>query len=207
MGKTKKAKKARIKKIRLKKTVFLDRDGVISIEKPDYIKSWSEFQFLPKSKSAVRQLNRAGFLVIVITNQSAVGRGLMAEQTLNEINKKMQTELELADAHIDALYYCPHKPDDLCNCRKPKTGLIDAALKKNKIDLKKSWLVGDSIRHDVPLGKSFGLKTILVSKDKYTREEIVQSKSDYVVESLMEAVQIIKKSAFREKRKYSFPRF
>ena len=196
MGKTKKTKKTR-----LKKAVFLDRDGVINEDSPDYIKSWAEFRFLPKAKSAVRQLNRAGYVVIVITNQSGVGKGVYTEQTLNEINEKMKSELELADAHIDAVYYCPHAKDADCNCRKPKTGLVDKAVREQKIDLGKSWIVGDSLKHDIPLGKSAGLKTIFVRRGRlFEMDEMLSAAPDYVVEDLMEAVQIIKGSVFGEKK-------
>ncbi len=204
MGKAKKTKKAR-----LKKAVFLDRDGTINEDNLNYIKSWNEFRFLPKSKSAIRQLNRAGYLIIVITNQAGVAKGLYTEQTLNEINEKMQKELELADAHVDAIYYCPHGKEENCNCRKPKTGLIERAVKKHKIDLEKSWIVGDSLKHDIPLGKSAGMKTILVQSGRnWRQQEILGAQPDYVVEDLMGAVQIIKGSVFGGKKgKYPLPTF
>ncbi|HIJ99039.1 TPA: D-glycero-beta-D-manno-heptose 1,7-bisphosphate 7-phosphatase [archaeon] len=196
MGKAKKTKK-----VSLKKAIFLDRDGTINEDNLNYIKSWGEFKFLPKSKSAIRQLNRAGYLVIVITNQAGVGKGLYAEKTLNEINQKMQDELKLADAHADAIYYCPHSKEEACNCRKPKTGMIDKAVKLHKIDLSKSWIVGDSVKHDIPLGKSAGLKTILVKSGRIpNQEEIMSAHPDYVVEDLMEAVQVIKGSVFGAKK-------
>ena len=196
MGKTKKTKKTR-----LKKAIFLDRDGTINEDNMEYVKSWAEFKFLPKSKSAIRQLNRAGYLVIVITNQSGVSKGLYSEQTLNGINERMKQELALADAHIDAVYYCPHAKEENCNCRKPKTGLIERAVKGHKIDLKKSWIVGDSLKHDIPLGKSAGMKTILVRSGRiHNQEDITSAAPDFVVDDLMGAVQVIKGSVFEGKK-------
>ncbi len=184
-----------------KNAVFLDRDGVINQDDPNYIKSWSEFHFLPKVKSAIRQLNNSGYYVVVITNQGGVAKGLYTEETVKEINRKMQAELELAGAHIDAVYFCPHTKEQACNCRKPNPGMIDRAVKEFNIDLAGSWIVGDSLKHDIPLGKSLGLKTIFVKGSRVLSiEDILESQPDYVVEDLMAAVQIIKGSVFGEQK-------
>lgn len=179
--------------------VFLDRDGVINDERLDYVKSWSEFVFKPKAKSAIRQLNNSGYLVIVVTNQSCISKGIITKETLNNIHRRMEDEINMAGGHLDAIYYCPHRKEDNCDCRKPRTGMVEKAAKTNNIDLSKSWLVGDSIIHDVPLGKSLGLKTILIPKPADAPEEIAAAQPDYVVDDLMRAVQIIKGNILAKK--------
>ncbi|HIK02647.1 TPA: HAD-IIIA family hydrolase, partial [archaeon] len=99
----------------------------------------------------------------------------------------------------DAIYYCPHTKDDNCNCRKPKPGMVKAAAKAHNIDLSRSWFVGDSVLHDIPLAKSLGLKSILIPKRTDTPESVSESQADYVVPDLMSAVQIIKGNIFEKK--------
>lgn len=184
-----------------RKAVFLDRDGVINANRPDYVKSWAEFVFLPKVKAAIRQLNNAGYLVVVITNQSCVGKGIIKESDLAAMHRKMLDELNQAGAYVDTIYFCPHKIEDNCNCRKPKTKMINDAVKTHGIDLPKSWLVGDSIKYDMPLGKAAGIKTILLSHGKtFSQEELAQAQPDYVVNDLMEAAQLIKGNIFGAKK-------
>ena len=179
--------------------VFLDRDGVINEDRPDYIKSWGEFIFKPKAKSAIRQLNSSGYFVILVTNQSCIGKGIITASALNDIHTKMEDELAMAGAHLDAIYFCPHKKEDNCSCRKPKPGMVKTAVKAHNIDLGKSWYIGDSISHDIPLAKSLGIKSILVPKKTDTPEEIASAEADYTVPDLMSAVQIIKGNIFERK--------
>jgi len=182
-----------------KAAVFLDRDGVICEDRPDYVKNWGEFIFKQKSKSAIRQLNNSGYLVIVITNQGCIGKGATTKETVLDIHKKMEAEIEMAGGHLDAIYYCPHTKDDNCNCRKPKPGMVKAAAKAHNIDLSRSWFVGDSVAHDIPLARSLGLKSILIPKKTDTPESVSESQADYVVPDLMSAVQIIKGNIFEKK--------
>ncbi len=182
-----------------KAAIFLDRDGVICEDRPDYVKSWSEFIFKPKAKSAIRQLNNAGYLVIVITNQGCIGKGMATEETIKDIHSKMEAEIEMAGGHLDAIYYCPHTKDDNCSCRKPKPGMVKSAAKAHNIDLSKSWFVGDSFAHDLPLAKSLGLKSILIPKKTDSQETASSAGADYIVPDLMSAVQIIKGNIFEKK--------
>jgi histidinol-phosphate phosphatase family protein len=142
--------------------VFLDRDGVINVDRRDYVKSWAEFKFLPQVFEALRLLKKNNLRVVVVTNQSAVGRGLMSIRTLREIHKKMLRAIEAKGGRIEAIYFCPHRPDENCKCRKPKPGMVLRAKKDLKIDLSRSYLVGDS-RKDVGLAQSVGVKCVRVS--------------------------------------------
>lgn len=150
-----------------KKIVFLDRDGVINKKPPqaDYVKSWEEFEFLPKTIEAIRLLNSRGYKIIIITNQSGITRKKLSKKGLENIHKKMQQELKNNGAKIDKIYYCPHGWDEGCFCRKPNPGLLLQASRKNFIDLTKSIFIGDDIR-DMEAGEKVGCKTILVNTKK-----------------------------------------
>jgi len=115
----------------MRRAVFLDRDGVINRKAPegDYIKSWSEFEILPCVDSAIKRLNEESFLVIVISNQRCIARGIITEDELNEIHEKMKEELAKKGAIIDDIYYCPHDIKDRCSCRKPQPGLLLKAVR------------------------------------------------------------------------------
>lgn len=128
----------------MNKAVFLDRDGVINKKRDDYVKDISEFVFLPDVPKAIKLLNEKKFLIIIITNQSAINRGIITEEDLLRIHNFMKKELEKQGASIDAIYYCPHRPDENCPCRKPKTKLIERAIHNHLISPTSSWLVGDS---------------------------------------------------------------
>jgi D-glycero-D-manno-heptose 1,7-bisphosphate phosphatase len=153
-------------KINKNKAIFLDRDGVINKKIiGDYVKYWEEFEFLCGVKEAIKLLNQTNFKVIIITNQAGIGRGVMTEEQLKMIHQKMLDELETYGAKVDAIYYCPHHPDDNCNCRKPKTGMLKQADKDFNIDFKNSWLIGDEPK-DIEAGRKMGCKTCMVTKDK-----------------------------------------
>lgn len=143
------------------KVVFLDRDGVINRKAAphDYIKSWKEFVFLPGVIDAIRQLNEAGYLVLLVTNQRGIARGLMRHEDVEEIHRNMCRKLEMGGGHIEGIYVCPHDIGE-CTCRKPDIGLFLKAEKDYEIDKEASWMVGDSIS-DVQAGKKYGIKTIL----------------------------------------------
>ena len=159
------------------KCVFLDRDGVINEKAPegDYIKNWSGFEFLTGVKEAIKKLNKAGFLVIIITNQRGIAKGLMTEGDLKDIHTKMIEELKKSGAKIDGIYYCPHDEKDNCNCRKPEIGMFLKAKKDFNIDLNKSWIIGDS-KYDIIAGKNAGCKTILLINEKYYKNDILIDK-------------------------------
>src|ERR1700689_747467 len=114
--------------------VFLDRDGTIS-EEVGYLNHVSRFRILPRVAESIRRLNEAGFPVIVVTNQSGVGRGYFPESLVHSVHELMTQQLEAAGAHLDAIYHCPHTSADGCDCRKPKTGMLDRAAREPAIDL------------------------------------------------------------------------
>jgi D-glycero-D-manno-heptose 1,7-bisphosphate phosphatase len=179
------------------KIVFLDRDGVINRYPGDtkYVTSWKEFRFLPYAKSAIKKLNAAGFKVFVVSNQAGVIKGLYPQKNLDEITRKMLKELARAKAVIDGVYYCIHRDKDKCACRKPKTGMLERALKEHKIprsNLGNSFLVGDTIR-DVKTGKNAGCKTILVfsGKEKPANKPDWEESPDFIAKDLRAAANII----------------
>lgn len=144
------------------KTVFLDRDGVISVDSPDYIKSWAEFRFIPKSRAAIARLTRAGIAVIIVTNQSAVNRGMMALEALECMHRRLCRAVADSGGRITDIFFCPHRPDEDCDCRKPKPGMILAARGRYDLDLASAVMVGDSEK-DILAGWAAGCgATVLV---------------------------------------------
>jgi len=138
------------------KAVFLDRDGTIARDVP-YCSRLEDFELLPGATQGIKLLNKHGFKVIVVTNQSGIARGYFTERTLAEIHDKMITQLAQHGAHVDAIYYCPHHPDDNCDCRKPKPRMVFQAARDLDIDLSQSYVVGDS-EMDVELARQAGCK-------------------------------------------------
>ena len=148
------------------KAVFLDRDGTINrMLENDYVKSWEEFELLPGTAEAIRGLKAKGYLVIVITNQRGIGKGIMTEEDIEQVHRRMCEELALAGAYIDDIFYCPHNIEDDCSCRKPKPGLLLQAQAKWDIDLERSFLIGD-MDSDIEAGRAVGCATIKVQTDK-----------------------------------------
>lgn len=141
--------------------IFLDRDGVINHDRPGFVKSWAEFEFLPGVLDALRLLAATPYAIVVITNQSAVGRGLLTLQTLDEIHARMLQVIRAAGGRVDAIYYCPHHPDAGCLCRKPRPGLLLQAARDLDLDLSRCWLIGDSPR-DLRSAAAAGVQAILV---------------------------------------------
>ncbi|MBT9132808.1 MAG: D-glycero-alpha-D-manno-heptose-1,7-bisphosphate 7-phosphatase [Firmicutes bacterium] len=170
------------------KAVFLDRDGTMAKD-VHYCSRPEDFELFPYTAKAIRLLNEHGFKVVVITNQSGIARGYFTEETLAEIHEKMKRELAKEGALVDGIYYCPHHPDDNCNCRKPKPKLVLQAAKDFDIDLKHSFAVGD-LQMDIELGKAVGCKTILVSDLASTMDNAIAS-PDFSALDLSEAAQAI----------------
>ena len=144
-----------------RKFVILDRDGVINHDSVTYIKTPEEWRPLEGSLKAIAALTDAGFLVAVITNQSGVGRGLLSEAMLQRIHAKMRSAVEAAGGHIAAIYYCPHRPDEGCDCRKPATGLLDRLEEELRFPLAGTPLIGDK-DSDLELARRVGARPILV---------------------------------------------
>ncbi len=145
----------------MRPAIFLDRDGVINENRDDYVKSWAEFVFLPGVLEALRRLAESRFAVVVISNQSAVGRKRMDAAALEEINQRMRHEIARAGGRIDGVFYCPHHPAEACSCRKPRPGLLQQAAASLGLDLGRSFLVGDA-QSDVEAALNAGCRPVLV---------------------------------------------
>ena len=155
------------------KAIFLDRDGVINEERKDYVKNLDEFIILKGVSKAIKLLKEKNFLVIIITNQSAINRKLLTDNGLDEIHNHLQDILKNDDTSYDAIYYCPHKPEENCKCRKPKPGLLLRAAEEHSIDMKNSFLIGDSMT-DIEAADMAGCKGILL-KENESLLEIVEN--------------------------------
>jgi D-glycero-D-manno-heptose 1,7-bisphosphate phosphatase len=163
----------------MKKAVFLDRDGVINRKAPEgqYVTRWKDMAFLPGTSDAIQLLNRSGFLVIVVTNQRCIAKGLLTSHGLEFLHARMRQEFQSAGAIIDAIYYCPHENEPPCGCRKPEPGMLLNAARDYDIDMAASWIVGDS-ELDVEAGRSAGCRTVRViekNKSADTGAELVAS--------------------------------
>lgn len=141
----------------MSRAVFLDRDGVINRERHDYVKTLDELEIFPNVVECIKLLKNAEFHVIVITNQSAINRGLTSHQNVEDIHSTIQKYLRQHGTSIDSFYYCPHRPDENCTCRKPKSGLLLKAASEFNIDLSSSWMIGDS-DSDIEAAESIGCK-------------------------------------------------
>ena len=183
---------SRQNKTMLQKVVFLDRDGVINWDSPDYIKSWEEFEFFPKSIEAIRLLNVNGFATIIITNQSVINRNMVSKEGLEYIHALMKKAVQSGGGEIKDIFYCPHTPEDGCDCRKPEPGLIYQAQKKYQIDLPTSVMVGDSAK-DIECARRAGCGlSVLVKSENFSNAERLLSEKkilpDYTASNLYDAV-------------------
>jgi len=141
--------------------VFLDRDGVINENRTDYVKAWDEVCFLPGVFSALARLATSSFRIVLITNQSPIGRGILTAAQVEAINRRLVEEIGARDGRIDAVYYCPHHPDEGCACRKPQPGLLHQAAQDLGLDLAHSYLIGDAMS-DIEAALAAGCTPILV---------------------------------------------
>lgn len=146
----------------MQKAIFLDRDGVIIENRPNYVLNWSEVDFYPQALEALRKIKIYPIKIVIITNQSAIGRGLLSLNDAHEINYRIKQVIEENGGRIDGIFMCPHSPDEDCACRKPKPGLFFQAAEKLDIDLSVSIMIGDAFT-DIIAAKNAGIpKTFLV---------------------------------------------
>ena len=171
--------------------VFLDRDGTICKD-VHYMRSPEQFELLPGVAEGIKLLNELGVKVIVATNQSGVARGYFTEQDLKKIHERMIEELSKRGAKIDAIYYCPHHPDDECGCRKPKIGMLKRAGADFDLDLKRCFIVGDK-RLDVETGENAGCVSILIPSPE-TEPDL---KANFVAPDFYGAAEMIKEKIRR----------
>lgn len=174
------------------KAIFLDRDGTIN-KYVGFLRNIDDFELCDGVAEAIKRINESGYLCIVITNQPVIARGEVTVEELNLIHNKMETLLGQEGAYVDALYYCPHHPDSgfegevkelkvVCDCRKPKPGMLIAASQDFNIELGSSWMIGDG-KNDIGAGKAAGCKTVLIGTDDFGQ--------DVKADSLLDAVQKI----------------
>jgi D-sedoheptulose 7-phosphate isomerase len=179
----------------MRKAVFLDRDGTIARDAV-YCSRPEDFNLFPEIGKSIRLLNDIDLMAVLVTNQSGIGRGFFTEKDLKAIHDKMKVELRKEGARLDAIYYCPHHPDEGCDCRKPNIGMLLRASNELHIDLTKSYLVGDRFL-DMAAANKAGCKAVLVPREEPELSELCARnrhgyKLDFVASDFATAVQWIK---------------
>lgn len=172
-------------------TVFLDRDGTLNYD-PGYLKVAADLKLLPGVGPALARLKGAGARLVVVTNQSGVGRGILTLKDLEAIHARLEGLLEQEDAVLDAIYFCPHHPDDGCHCRKPEVGMVERAVSELHLDLRRSYLIGDHAR-DIQLAHRVGAKAVLITTELVDTQALdalraAEAMPDAVAKSMAEAV-------------------
>jgi D-glycero-D-manno-heptose 1,7-bisphosphate phosphatase len=170
--------------------VFLDRDGVIIRNRPDYVKSWSEVEILPGAIQAIGLLCRHGCRVAVVTNQSVIGRGIVSRPAVDEIHRRLGELIRASGGTIAGYFICPHRPDEGCACRKPKPGLLTQAAEVLGLTLQGAVLVGDQL-DDLEAAASAGCSAILVDSGVYVGTHVVVAPPHRRARDLMGAAMLI----------------
>lgn len=190
------------------KAIFLDRDGTIN-EYVGFLRKEEDFRLIPGVSEAIKKINNSGYLAIVVTNQPVIARGEVTEEELEEIHKKMETLLGLDGAYIDDIYYCPHHPDKgfegeipelkiECDCRKPKTGMLEKATREHNIDLSSSIMIGDSTL-DIKMAENAGMQSILLKTGQKGEDGKYDVSPTLIAEDLNDAInKIICKKASKK---------
>ena len=175
----------------IKPAIFLDRDGVLTVEN-SYVCSMEQMKIFSYARECIAEIHQKGYYAIVITNQSGVARGLFTEEVLQEMNQKL-----IQETGADAIYYCPHYPQGIvekysieCNCRKPKTELIEKACKDFQIDLSGSYMVGDRAS-DILTGINMGIKTVLLESGYGSERMEMNVEPDYILDNLKSFVELL----------------
>ena len=151
--------------------IFLDRDGVIIENRTNYVRSWDDVEIFPQALVALASLKDSLYKIIIITNQSPIGRGILTSDQVDDINRQLLREIGSVGGVVDGIYLCPHDPEDGCDCRKPRPGLLLQASQEHKIDLEHSIMIGDALT-DLQAGLAAGLgKVVLVRTGRGAQEE------------------------------------
>lgn len=181
----------------MNKAIFLDRDGTLNIDY-GYVHEIDQFHFIEGSIEALQQLKQMGYLLVLVTNQSGIARGYFSEQQFLQLTEWMDWSLADRGVDLDGIYYCPHHPDGIgefkqdCDCRKPKAGMLNQAIKELKIDPARSIMIGDKME-DMIAGKSAGIKTNVLVRSGKPISEDGEKLADYVIDSIADVVALIKK--------------
>lgn len=190
------------------KAIFLDRDGTIN-EYVGFLRKEEDFRLIPGVSEAIKKINNSGYLAIVVTNQPVIARGEVTEEELEEIHKKMETLLGLDGAYIDDIYYCPHHPDKgfegeipelkiECDCRKPKTGMLEKAAREHNIDISSSIMIGDSTL-DIKMAENAGMQSVLLKTGQKGEDGKYDVSPTLIAEDLNDAInKIICKKASKK---------
>lgn len=190
------------------KAIFLDRDGTIN-EYVGFLRKEEDFRLIPGVSEAIKKINNSGYLAIVVTNQPVIAKGEVTEEELEEIHKKMETLLGLDGAYIDDIYYCPHHPDKgfegeipelkiECDCRKPKTGMLEKAAREHNIDLSSSIMIGDSTL-DIKMAENAGMQSVLLKTGQKGEDGKYEVSPTLIAEDLNDAInKIICKKASKK---------
>ena len=175
----------------MRPAIFLDRDGTLNFDH-GWITSPSKIKLLPGAAQAVRAINEAGYLAVLVTNQPVIARGEITDDGLRAIHDRLESLLAQFGAHLDAIYYCPHHPDftGYCDCRKPAPGLLQSAARDLGIDIGRSWMIGDSER-DLGAAAAFGIPAALVASNQQGFKEAISSAPQIRAASISEALQRI----------------
>lgn len=186
------------------KVIFIDRDGVINKDpggwtEHSYVTRWEDFHFLEGSLQALALLKKSGFRVVIISNQAGVGKGFFTKEELDRVSSRMLASIRKHGGMIENIYYCLHKKEDNCDCRKPKTGMLEAAIKRYGVAPRETYFIGDSLV-DVTAGFKLGIETVLVLSGKTLLEDLRgwDVKPDHIFKDLLEAARWI---ISKEKRK------
>ena len=180
---------------RKRPAVFIDRDGVINAPPAQrYVTHWKQFHFLPGTLAALKRLRQAGIPAVVVSNQAGVGKGIMPKKALDQITRNMLRRIRTAGGSVRAVYYCTHVPAAGCACRKPKPGMLQKAAQAHRLDLFRSYMVGDN-ETDIRMGHSAGCRTLLTLSGITRRMAIrrMAIRPDHIVRNLDEAVRWILK--------------
>jgi D-glycero-D-manno-heptose 1,7-bisphosphate phosphatase len=191
----------------MEKFIFLDRDGVINKDpggwtEHGYVTRWEDFHFIAGATDALKMLSKAGFRVIIISNQAGVGKGYFSQASLDEVTRKMIQTVSRNGGNVEDVFYCTHRSDEDCPCRKPKSGLLEQASKKYNIDVRDTYFVGDS-KADIEAGMMIGAKTVLVfsGKTSFADMKSWDVRPDHTFDNLLDAVKwLMDKENRKQKR-------
>lgn len=172
-----------------KKVIFLDRDGVVNKD-TGYVYKIDDFNFIDGVFESCLHFKKLGFDIIIVTNQSGIGRGYFTDNDFIKLTKYMKNEFTKNKIEILDVFHCPHMPEDKCKCRKPEIGMIEQSQKLYKIDLKNSWMIGDKLS-DIKLAVNAGIKNTILINSIYTNNQ-EKNLSNFVVDSLNETINIVK---------------
>ncbi|HZJ24860.1 MAG TPA: HAD family hydrolase [Anaerolineales bacterium] len=164
--------------------IFLDRDGVLIENRSDYVRDWSQVKIIPEAIHALSLTQARNHKIVIVTNQSAIGRGLVRPEKANEINRQLVNLIQHHGGQVDGVYVCPHKPDDDCFCRKPKPGLLLQAANELSLDLQRSCMIGDAWS-DVQAGQRAGVLHKIILKTGRGTEQLLGPRPEEIAGPLI----------------------